>query len=87
MFLCIDTVLMLFYVVVYRNNRQEFLKMDDEIMRELTDLWNALNLTMQHAIKLEKRNEDLELRIRYLEGDPCSPPATADDFDLPEEGV
>ena len=62
--------------------------MDNETVKGLADVWGALAFVMDCAIELKKRNKDLELRIRYLEGDPCSPPATADDFELPEaEGV
>ena len=59
--------------------------MNAETVKELKDVWGALSFVMECAIELKKRSVDFEERIRHLEGDPCEPPATAEDFDLPEE--
>ena len=55
------------------------------IAKELTEIWKSLNFIMDAAIELKKRSVELEQRIRYLEGDPCSPPATSDDFETAEK--
>ena len=72
----------------------ELSNMDEDTRKILANVLSVVDLIhgaymemADYSETLVSKVEELELRIRYLEGDPCSPPATADDFDLPEEEV